>query len=586
MDLYRISLNTLRSQSQYKEDVDIEIGEKLMGASGKIFYRARWLNGRNSPIVVLEMTGEGAAVEIIRYISLDHPNIIKTHGTITPNPERERFRESVLLLQEYAEDGDLWRLLNGRVFIPSSRVLLEIFIQICCAMIYLSDHQIIHGDLACRNVLVVRSHPTDPKGNLVKLIDFGLTQDLSNSSMTEIIYPIRYAAPEIIASGGLFGYSQASDVYSFAVLMWEAYSSEKNYPYDSIFDDNEVAQRKRQGELLPKPPKCDADIWALMLECWKERADDRPDFKSIHTQLLEIQQTERSSSMMNLSFDGRQTSLYRSNYELQGDFGRGNSVEANSHRYSLSSSEYESDDNEFDLCNFCHQQFSTGQINIHENNCLQNPKNQRTNRYSSNKSRSNSRMYKHYGYDSSRLSSFDRPDDRPPLRYTSEISINTFDKRMKSARVVPIHPIENLRTEELPCEICNKLFPASEYSQHQAECVRRDQNRIESIRLQIQNERDVTTVICQYCQRNCLINNLNDHEATCLCNPFNMFESQPPLTLTRSVSTPGIYQNYSETKSCRTGTKNSKYLNTIREHQEPKSIEKCPREKDSQITVA
>lgn len=298
MDFGRISLNTLRSQSKYKEDVDIEIGEKLMGASGKIFHQARWINGQNSPIIVLEMQGENAAVEIIRYITLEHPNIIRTHGTITPNPERGRFLESVLLLQEYAEDGDLWRLLNGRVFVPSSYVLLEIFIQICSAMIYLSEHQIIHGDLACRNVLVIKSHPTDPTGNLVKLIDFGLTQDLLNSSMTEIIYPIRYAAQEIIATDGRFGYSEASDVYSFAVLMWEAYSPEKNYPYDSIFDDNEVAQRKQQGELLPKPPKCNANIWALMVKCWTKRANDRPDFKSIHEQLLEFQQKEGSSSIM------------------------------------------------------------------------------------------------------------------------------------------------------------------------------------------------------------------------------------------------------------------------------------------------
>jgi hypothetical protein len=34
----------------------------------------------------------------------------------------------------------------------------------------------VHGDLACRNVLIFRFDPMDPKRNLVKLTNFGLSR--------------------------------------------------------------------------------------------------------------------------------------------------------------------------------------------------------------------------------------------------------------------------------------------------------------------------------------------------------------------------------------------------------------------------
>ncbi len=40
----------------------------------------------------------------------------------------------------------------------------------------LAYNGIVHGDLACRNVLIFRFDPIEPKRNLVKLTDFGLSR--------------------------------------------------------------------------------------------------------------------------------------------------------------------------------------------------------------------------------------------------------------------------------------------------------------------------------------------------------------------------------------------------------------------------
>ena len=64
-------------------------------------------------------------------------------------------------------------------------VLWKIFEQICDAMICLADNGIVHGDLACRNVLVFQSDSTEPKKNLVKLTDFGLTRESTLYSIVD-----------------------------------------------------------------------------------------------------------------------------------------------------------------------------------------------------------------------------------------------------------------------------------------------------------------------------------------------------------------------------------------------------------------
>ena len=69
----------------------------------------------------------------------------------------------------------------------------------------------VHGDLACRNVYV------DHNFN-IKVADFGIVTD----GPREMVYvggvPIRWASPEVITD---CTYSTASDVWAFGITMWE-----------------------------------------------------------------------------------------------------------------------------------------------------------------------------------------------------------------------------------------------------------------------------------------------------------------------------------------------------------------------------
>ena len=274
-------------QHRYKLDVDIKIKttKPLFQSSSKAIYEVEWINRQGPPIVLIQINEAAAIREASFYLHLScHPHIVRTFGLVENGPN------SVMLLQEHAPAGDLFELLREHGFRPPEAVLIEIFLQISDAMICLADNGIVHGDLACRNVLVFRSHAMELENNLVKLTDFGLTRDSNLSSegnntvsSTLLTIPVRYAAPEILQTMNEENYSEKSDVYSMGVLMWEA-CSRGVLPYASVENDNEVRNRKLKNEKLSRPP-CSSGLWHIIKECWHRRPESRPNFQYLKQSL-------------------------------------------------------------------------------------------------------------------------------------------------------------------------------------------------------------------------------------------------------------------------------------------------------------
>ena len=264
---------------QFQLNVDIKRHDRLFSAFGKTIYEATWISQSGPPIVLVEIKGARATREAAFYARLNcHPNIVRTFGFVESNAD------CVILVQERALD-DLSERFGRDEFRPSPAVLLEIFLQITEAMICLADNHIVHGDLACRNVLVYELDEREPSRTSVKLTDFGLTRVSTVASTTTVI-PIRYAAPELLANEPL--YSEKSDVYSMGVLMWEALSPAPRLPFSAIDNDEEVRQRKLRGEILDKPDGCEQALWTIITQCWQQRPNDRLTFKALKESLLKL----------------------------------------------------------------------------------------------------------------------------------------------------------------------------------------------------------------------------------------------------------------------------------------------------------
>jgi serine/threonine protein kinase len=212
-----------------------------------------------------------------------HPHIVRTFGFVRSNDNN-----SIMLLQEYASEGSLYDILQDQNTALDEKVFVEIFLQIIEAMVYLTLNNIVHGDLACRNVLVFRFDESNPKNIVVKITDFGLSRHSQLYSLapgaaqtTIIIIPTRYAAPEIhSASTTASIYTEKSDIYSMGILMWEAYSHGA-IPWSELDNDEDVIRQVKNGHLLPQPSNCSQQYWNIITETWSKLPSDRPTFNQL-----------------------------------------------------------------------------------------------------------------------------------------------------------------------------------------------------------------------------------------------------------------------------------------------------------------
>lgn len=71
-----------------------------------------------------------------------------------------------------------------------------------------------------------------------------------------------------------------SDVWGFGVTVWEIFSYAKK-PYENIGADD-LLKFLEDGNRLEKPDCCPDNIYQeLLVNCWLENKNDRPNFKKI-----------------------------------------------------------------------------------------------------------------------------------------------------------------------------------------------------------------------------------------------------------------------------------------------------------------
>lgn len=294
--------NTLKAKKyQYTLDVDIKKkkGRPLFQTFGKTIYHAEWIpnNENRSEIILLKIDGARANKEASFYVKLSlHSHIVRTFGFVH-DPDSDP--NAILLLQEYATEGSLYELIIERKKALDEKILIEIFSQIVDAMSYLALNHIVHGDLACRNVLVFRFDEQNLHRIVVKVTDFGLSrysqlygQTSAVARTTLSIIPIRSSAPEILSSTVKpEDYTEKSDVYAFGVLMWEAYSRGA-IPWSDISDDDGVIKKILSEKTLSQPINCSDRYWSIMKKTWAKLPNNRPTFDQLK-QMFKEQQNDK-----------------------------------------------------------------------------------------------------------------------------------------------------------------------------------------------------------------------------------------------------------------------------------------------------
>jgi len=207
--------------------------------------------------------------EIMKSCSISCPSIVRMAGIFTT---------PMCLIMDYYVNGSLsGALLEDRKNVdlgmeteyPFLRRLGYI-LDMCTAVAELHQRNICHRDIAMRNLLL-----SDDKQHVL-LADFSLSRVVASpyqkqSTLTAIV-PVE-SAPETFGESVGRVYSLKSDIWSMGITMYE------------IID--KALCRGQNWKNLPTqfPKKCKPskkvfdridDLWILILRCWRQRPEDRP----------------------------------------------------------------------------------------------------------------------------------------------------------------------------------------------------------------------------------------------------------------------------------------------------------------------
>lgn len=152
--------------------------------------------------------------------------------------------------------------------------------QVAVGMEYIAKQQFVHKDLAARNCLI--------SSNLkIKISCPCLSMDTYSQeyyhSKSRVI-PIRWAPAEAAIGDN---WSTKSDVWSFAVLVWEVFYKAE-LPFLEMSNE-EVIQKLQEGDLkLSAPDDAPESLVKLLEKCWSSNANDRPSFSEVVAVFVEL----------------------------------------------------------------------------------------------------------------------------------------------------------------------------------------------------------------------------------------------------------------------------------------------------------
>ncbi|XP_013793895.2 inactive tyrosine-protein kinase 7-like [Limulus polyphemus] len=198
--------------------------------------------------------------------------------------------EPFLMVLEYSDWGDLKQFLlatrkensrKGPKPPPlSTSQVIGVCHQVATGMEYFSSQQLIHKDLATRNCLITSRLD-------IKISNPGLFEDTyaqEYSRYQNKVVPLRWAAPEAVLEDN---WSTKSDVWSFAVLVWEVFT-QADFPFATKTDDV-ILQLLKNHQLVWSQPEASPKLLTEMLQgCWNYHPVARPSFSEITTRIGEI----------------------------------------------------------------------------------------------------------------------------------------------------------------------------------------------------------------------------------------------------------------------------------------------------------
>jgi hypothetical protein len=192
-----------------------------------------------------------------------HPNVVRCFGfTAKPN---------LFVALQICRNGSLYDLLQSEHNV-SGAWMLRVLRDIAAGMAHLHACHIVHRDLAARNVLLDENYRA-------LIADFGMGRQKEEGGAhrtSNDTGPLKWLAPESIRSRLS---SEASDMWSFGVLITEVMT--RNEPYPEL-EPLQVAVKVAYEGLVPQRPKgCTPTIAGILQAAAQFEPAQRPTFEYV-----------------------------------------------------------------------------------------------------------------------------------------------------------------------------------------------------------------------------------------------------------------------------------------------------------------
>ena len=237
-----------------------------------------------------ECAAKGTTTEVAN--SSDNSSDYKSRYWLPNSSKKEETRSPIVCTHDLIEWS--YQIACGMNYLNKRKVILVINILLGVSIPFIPSAQVLHGDLAARNVLLAEN-------NIVKIADFGLSRQVYKNCNYEKkgqeALPVKWMAIESLVDRV---FSSQSDVWSYGVTIWELFSLSKQ-PYPGIVhfrllmdkneylkylhtEVNELADLIRflqNGQRMEKPEFMPKTVGDIMADCWKHNTEERATFAQL-----------------------------------------------------------------------------------------------------------------------------------------------------------------------------------------------------------------------------------------------------------------------------------------------------------------
>lgn len=250
------------SIAYYELDLTHKLGEGSLG----VVYRGRW---QEQEVVVKHLSFDSESDESYQILINEaqvlsqcrHPQVVSLYG-VCLEPGR------LCLVKEYCALGTLAACITKPLMLTQKQ---QIALDIAKGLLYLHSRKILHLNLTSSHVLLTTN-------NQAKLNAFGLAKTKAqNLKSCKPSNQVAWQAPECFKKGE---YSQASDVYSFAMILWTLVTGKE--PFAEYQEKSSDLIKIILDGKRPIIPKETPQVFKELIEaCWQSKPSSRPLLKDI-----------------------------------------------------------------------------------------------------------------------------------------------------------------------------------------------------------------------------------------------------------------------------------------------------------------